>query len=357
MKKIISIILAVILTLSLCACGKSASQAAKSEGYYPEPAAESYAAAATADYDMSYAEYEEAAMEAPAAAYGGFAADNSAADVKVQENETSAINPDKIIYSANAQLETTEFDVTIQKLAELIEACGGFVESSSVNGANYYSQSHGYTVNRSANYTIRIPSAVFSSVMGSLPTLGNVPYTNTYTENISAQYYDVQARLEAYKTQEKRLLEMMEIAGTVEDVITIEDRLTEIRYEIESMQSKLNNWDRKVSYSTLYLDVIEVEEYTPGTTEKVSYLEKLSAAVKRGLKGVADFFADFLLWLLEALPTLIILGILAWILIAVIKKRAATKDERKARRLARKQAKLEKKASAFADSDSSGSKE
>ena len=45
--------------------------------------------------------------------------------------------------------------------------------------------------------------------MGSLSTLGNVPYSYTYTENVSAQYYDVQSRLTAYKTQETRLLEMM----------------------------------------------------------------------------------------------------------------------------------------------------
>ena len=336
MKKILSLIIAVFLILSLCACGKASSQAAKSEGYYPAP--DAYYSDSTAGYAAEYDMAEEAAYpaEAPAAAYGGFAADDSASEVNVQQSGASDINPEKIIYSANAQLETTEFDNTIKQLSDLIDSLGGFVESSSINSANYYSQSHGYPVNRSASYTIRIPSAAFPSLMSSLSSLGNVPYTNTYTENITSQYYDVQARLDAYKTQEKRLLEMMEIAETVEDVITIEDRLTEIRYQIESMQSSLNNWDRKVSYSTLYLDVTEVKEYTPVETVKTTYTEKIAAAVKNGLKSVGDFFADFLLWLLEALPTLVILGIIAWIVIAIIRKRVSTRDERKARRQARK---------------------
>ena len=330
MKKLFSLTLALMLIFSLCACGSSAKYDT------------AYATAAAVEDEVYYAsDYYEADA---AAEYGGFAANSGADSVQVQESGGSDINPDKIIYSASAQLETTEFDSALEKLSALIDSCGGFVESSSINGANYYSQSHGYTVNRSASYTIRIPSTSFSSVMSSLSSIGNVPYTNMYTENITGQYYDTQARLEAYKTQETRLLEMMEIAETVEDIITIEDRLTEVRYEIESMQSTLNNWDRKVSYSTLYLDVTEVSEYTPVAEIKVGYGEKLAAAVKNGLASVGSFFADFLLWFVEALPTLIILGAIAWIAVKIIKKRSGSKEERKARREARKKARLEKRA-------------
>ena len=91
------------------------------------------------------------------------------------------------------------------------------------------------------------------------------PIPHTYTENVTSQYYDTQARLTAYQTQEARLLEMMEKAETVEDIITIEEKLTDLRYRIESLQSTLKNWDRQVSYSTISLDVEEVQEYTPET--------------------------------------------------------------------------------------------
>ena len=210
-----------------------------------------------------------------------------------------------------------------------------------MNGANYYNKSRGNTYLRSANYTIRIPSENFSSMMNALPTLGNVPFTNTYTENVTSQYYDVQARLTAYKTQEARLIEMMSVAETVEDIITIEDRLTEIRYQIDSMQSKLNNWDRRVNYSTIYLSISEVSEYTPTDPVKVTYGEKLGAAVKNGLKSVGDFFADFLLWFVEALPTLIILAAIAVVIVIIIRK---TRGKREVRREKRAQRKAEKAA-------------
>ena len=341
-KKILTILLALILVLALCACGSAknsysystASGSTADYAYAPYPMEEPSAA-----YDeYAMADWDAAEMEE----YGGFSANTSAQAASGTNAGTSAattINPEKIIYSANAQLETTTFDETVTEISRMIEAYGGFVESSSVNGANYYNRARGNASLRSASYTIRGPRENFLPMMNTLPTLGNSPYTNTYTENVTSQYYDVQARLKAYQAQEDRLIEMMSVAETVEDIITIEDRLTEIRYEIDSMQSRLNNWDRRVSYSTIYLDVSEVSEYTPTETVKVTYGEKLAAAVKNGLETVGNFFARFLLWLVEALPTLILLAVLAGIVLLIIHRCRATKgarQQKKARKAAEK---------------------
>lgn len=85
----------------------------------------------------------------------------------------------------------------------------------------------------------------------------------------------MQSRLTAYKTQETRLLEMMEKAQTVEDTITIEEKLTELQYKIDSLQSSLNNWDRQVNYSTISLNVQEVGEYTEQQAVTISYGQRL----------------------------------------------------------------------------------
>ena len=344
-KKILTVLLTAVLVLSLCACGSAknsysystASGSSADYAYAPYPMEEP--AAAYDDYGMY--DWDEAETEE----YGGFSANTSSQAASGTNSSTSAataINPEKIIYSANAQLETTTFDETVAEISRMIDVYGGFVENSSVNGANYYNRARGNASLRSASYTIRVPSENFLSMMNTLPTLGNVPYTNTYTENVTSQYYDVQARLKAYQAQEDRLIEMMSVAETVEDIITIEDRLTEIRYEIDSMQSRLNNWDRRVSYSTIYLDVSEVSEYTPTETVRVTYGEKLTAAVKSGLKTVGDFFSGFLLWFVEALPTLILLAVLAGIVLLIIHRCRATKgtrQEKKARKAAEKASK------------------
>ena len=304
MKKALSLLLAALLAFALCACGS----------------ADTASSAPAASYDMAYTEN---AYPAEAEEYGGFAV-TGGTQLESGSGAAPEGSPEKLIYSASATVETTEFDGTIEKLSALVEQYGGFVESSSVNGSNYYTQSRGYSSTRYASYVIRVPSDKFSALMGSLSTLGNVPYSHTYTENITAQYYDTDARLTAYQTQEARLLEMMEAAETVEDLIAIEEKLTELRYQIESLQSTLKNWDRQVAYSTLDLEVQEVIEYTPES--RMSYGQELALALTNGLRRTGEFFKDLLLAIVGALPALVILAVVLAILIPVWKK------HRKARR-------------------------
>ena len=307
MKKALSLLLAALLVFALCACGS----------------ADTPSSAPAASYDMAYTEN---AYPAEAEEYGGFAV-TGGTQLESGSGAAPEGSPEKLIYSASATVETTEFDGTIEKLSALVEQYGGFVESSSVNGSNYYTQSRGYSSTRCASYVIRVPSDKFSALMGSLSTLGNVPYSHTYTENITAQYYDTDARLTAYQTQEARLLEMMEAAETVEDLIAIEEKLTELRYQIESLQSTLKNWDRQVAYSTLDLEVQEVIEYTPES--RMSYGQELALALTNGLKRTGEFFKDLLLAIVGALPALVILAVVLAILIPVWKKRRKARKARK----------------------------
>ena len=307
MKKALSLLLAALLVFALCACGS----------------ADTPSSAPAASYDMAYTEN---AYPAEAEEYGGFAV-TGGTQLESGSGAAPEGSPEKLIYSASATVETTEFDGTIEKLSALVEQYGGFVESSSVNGSNYYTQSRGYSSTRCASYVIRVPSDKFSALMGSLSTLGNVPYSHTYTENITAQYYDTDARLTAYQAQEARLLEMMEAAKTVEDLIAIEEKLTELRYQIESLQSTLKNWDRQVAYSTLDLEVQEVVEYTPES--RMSYGQELALALSSGLKRTGEFFKDLLLAIVGALPALVILAVVLAILIPVWKKRRKARKARK----------------------------
>ena len=331
MKKLTAVFLSLIMTLSLCACGASAKyETAPAEA--PAMMASSDSAAVYTNGTGGFAMTEEAyEMPAPEVREKGAQAD------------TPDVDPEKIIYSADATVETTEFDESIKALTGLIEDCGGWIESSSMEGANYYNTARGNASSRSAYYTLRIPSDKFQSMMGSLSTLGNVPYTHTYTENVTAQYYDVQARLKAYQAQEERLLEMMELAVTVEDIVTIEDKLTDVRYMIDSLQTSLNNWDRRVNYSTLSLSINEVQIYTPQSVTKLSYGEELWRAFTGALKNVGQFFKDLLVFLVSAIPTLIILAALFFLLRPVIRKlRPKLQVRREERAAAKARAKAKK---------------
>ena len=339
-KRLSTLLLAIAMLLTLSACGS----ARKSENSSaPTPRPEPAAAASGMYYSDSYAAEEavyDGDYESGFSAVSTAAAPNSGRD---SQSDAPDENPDKIIYSADVTVETTEFEETVGKVSGLVEKYGGWIESSSVSGSNYYQISQGNTKTRDASYTLRIPGNRFSALMESLSDLGNIPYSHMYTENVTAQYYDTQARLKAYTTQETRLLEMMELAESVEDVIIIEDRLTELRYKIESLQTSLNNWDRRVSYSTVYLSVKEVLEYTPEEKVEPTYGEELVEALKAGLHNAGQFLKDLLVFLVEVIPVLVILVPIIWLVVWLIRK---LKRNGVAKRAARQEARLEKKARA-----------
>lgn len=294
--RITSLLALLLSALLLCGCGSSSRSDAKStEAYSLQDSA----------YE-EYIQYEPipAPMEAPAMAEGGIANSNGRSNDK--EQAKGQLQTEKIIYSAYAEVETVDYETTVAAVSAMVERFGGFIESSSISGANYYRSSRGLQSLRSASFTLRIPSEHFEELTTSLSELGSVPYCNTSSENVTATYYDVEARKTAYETQEKRLLEMLEIAETVEDLLAIQSQLTDVQYEIDSLQSRLTNYDRQVSYSTVNLTVSEVEEYTETPIVKLSYGEKLSQSFKNSCKTVGEFFVDSSLWLMGNLPEILL---------------------------------------------------
>ena len=338
--RILSVLICVLLLLSLCACGKPNRK--ENGSAYTNSTASSYSAPS---YSYSY-DYDEMAVAEEA--YGGFGATALYDSAKASSGTTNSgsgssgstgssgdasdLNPEKIIYSADATVETTEFDSTISALEAMINGAGGWVESSSVNGANYSSISRGSKTNRTASYTVRVPNEKFNDIMNSLSALGNIPRSHVYTENVTAQYYDTQARLTTYQAQEKRLLELLDKAETVSDVIEVENELTEVRYRIESLQTSLRNWDRRVSWSSIFLTINEVSEYTPEVQK--GYGERLKEALLEGIDNLSWYFVDFV----EALPVLAFFLLLLIILILIL-KRIIRSPKRAERRRARKEAK------------------
>ncbi len=249
----------------------------------------------------------------------------------VQENSKSAageggsllsqptVNSDKIIYSGSATIETLEFDKSLEALSQLIDSSGGFVQSSGITGNDFNTTYYGGKSYRRADYTLRIPVSKFSSVTEALDTLGNVSYTSTSADNVTMQYRDTQSKLNSRRTEETRLLELLSKADTVEDMLKIESYLSDVRYEIESLESSIKNWDSLISYSTLSLTINEVTVYSEDEPATLSYGKQLSNAFTSSLKAVGRFFKDFFKLFVAALPVLVILGVLAVVIVLIVK--------------------------------------
>lgn len=326
MKRSLAILMALAMLLGLAACGGAAPAGAKTE---------SVAYSSAGAYDADYEAYDGSYGLAAAAYPSEDAAERGSGGDQIPEED-----PQKIIYSAEVTVESTEFDKAVSQVEELVRSFGGRIDSSSVTGVNYSDLSRGNSRSRSASFLLRVPSGRFQELMGSLSTLGNIPYSHSYTENVTAQYYDVEARVRAYTAQEQRLVEMMALAETVEDVIVLEDRLTELRYRIDSLQSSLNNWDRQVSYSSIQLKLNEVRDYTPEPEEELSYGQELLRSFRSGFAGLGSFFKGLLLFLAAAAPTLVLLALLGYGLYRLLRASAPRRQARRQRRAEKRAEKL-----------------
>jgi hypothetical protein len=318
MKRVITFAIAVLLITMLfasCAAGSKTANTAVRDEYYNPPMAEYVTASSPG-----------AAPPAPSAAPDSArAVENLPSDGSLTSGVIGAtISGDKIIYNFNAHIETTEFDDTIKNLNMLIGKFGAFVENSYLSGNSY-----GNTTFRTANYTIRVPVNNFKGMTDSLSLLGNVFNASTTSQNITAQFIDTQSRLQAYRTEESRLLAMLEKAETVTDMIAIESRLSDVRYQIESLTSTLQNWQNQVDFSTVTLYISEVAELTEQKPVQRSYWEKMGDGFKATLNGIAAFFKGLFMAVVVAFPVLLIIAVIAAVIIAVIRitrKRARAKS-------------------------------
>ena len=245
--------------------------------------------------------------------------DNSGAANAAAIAETS-IMAEKIIYTAYADVETVEFDDTIERVYDMLGIYNAFIEDSYVGGRNYAQTYYGYQTYRTARFTIRVPKDLFGTVTSNLDSLGNVTSLSTNAENITAQFYDTESRLNSYRIQEERLLAMLEKADTVTDMISIEARLAEVRYSIESLTSTLKNWQSQVDYSTLTLFVTEVEKFTESVPIQRTYWQQIGDGLQATTRGVGEFFTKLFKLIIILLPVLVVLAVIAIVVLVIVRR-------------------------------------
>lgn len=293
MKKLTTLLICAALLLSLLtACGANSMS--------PQAAP-----AMKADYAM-----EEAAVEAPAAM-------NTASNSLKGAGETgSTALPEnrKWVITVNMDAETEDLDGLMAGLDAEIAALGGYVEDQEIyNGSSYASRRH-----RNANLTVRIPADRVTDFTQAVSGIANVVSTNISRDDITLKYVDTESRVTALKTEEARLLELLAQAETMSDLLEIEARLSDVRYELENYASRLRVYDNQVDYATIYLFISEVQEYTP-VAEKTVW-ERIRDGFKSSIEGVTEGFVDFFVWVIANSPYLVVWAVVIAAGIFIAKK-------------------------------------
>lgn len=209
----------------------------------------------------------------------------------------------KLIRTVDLEIQTKEFDTVLTSVQERVQELGGYVEQSSIDsGSSYYS-----SYNRYSYLTVRIPSDKLDGFLENVKETANVTNISESTEDITLRYVDAESRKIALETEQSRLLELLEKAETVEDIITIESRLSEVRYQLESYTSQLRTFDNQVDYSTVHINIHEVDRETK--VEPKGFWDEVKEEFGDSLYGIGNGIREFGIWFLGSSPYLVIWAI------------------------------------------------
>ena len=246
MKRGLALFLAALLTaLTLTACGGGGGYSGGSASSAP---ADSESQTAYDDSgDEWKAEVREFGFDAPAGAAGGSPAEPGATTEEPREDRLASA---KMVYTASIQAETQDYDACTAALEDLVDRLGGYLEYAS-------SDSYG-DGSRSASYTVRVPAKEFRGFLKTVGEISHVTSQDQNAENISERYYDTESRLETQKTKMERLQALLSKAENMEDIIDLENAISETEYQIEQLTGSLRHYDSLVDFATIDVRLREV---------------------------------------------------------------------------------------------------
>lgn len=237
---------------------------------------------------------------------------------------TDPVNNQKLVRKVWLNAETEDLDGLLSHIQQRIAELGGYVENREVFNGNSKKTSR----SRSASLTVRIPAEQLSGFVDHVTENANITSSNETADDITLSYVATQSRITALETEHARLLELLAKAQTMEDLLKIESRLTDVRTELEEVTSQLRLYDNMVNYATIYLNISEVKEYTV-TEEPETVWERIGAGFMQSLKNLGTFFTELFVFIIVALPYLVPIAIVVTTLILLGVKRRKNRKEQK----------------------------
>lgn len=292
MKKI-SLLLAVILLLAvvMTGCGSTGNSAADTEFYAP---------AASSEPQVSYDEGVK---------YTGSSSATGSNDIYANDSN-------KIIRTANLTIQTTEFDEAVEALNQLTSQYGGYFETAEIQSGSYHNQ----YANRSAYYVVRIPKENFIAFRDGSGGIGHIYSISENTQDVGETYYDTEARLQTLTTKRDRLLALLEKAEVMEDIITLENALADVQYEIDMHTATLRKYDSLIGYSTFNIRLNEVEKITEQPSVKESFGSKFMSNLKKGFERFGEGAQDFAIWVARNLIGIVIFAAVVVVAFVVVRR-------------------------------------
>ena len=212
----------------------------------------------------------------------------------------------KLIRDVNMSVEARDFDGVLSQITDKVRELGGYVESSDVSGISV--NSYGGSQQRYADIRARIPADRLDRFVETVESAGNVTSKQEQVTDVTLRYSDVQSRKKSMEIEQERLWALLEKAESLDAVVALEARLSEIRYELESYTSQLRLYDNQVDYSTVSINMREVKDLTPTAPDSIG--TRIQKGFNRSLNNLGEAGTDLIVWIASNSPILLVLAVI-----------------------------------------------
>ena len=249
--------------------------------------AQSDSAPATSESDAAVS----GAASAPSEAQNGKSAPSSVG----ASGQAVAPAQRKIIYTATVNLVVENLTQGQTKLLNLVKTNKGYVSETNVGGAS--------GEQRTGTWKVRVPVENYEAFMAGAARLGELQSSNSSSQDVTAEYYDVAARIKNKQVEEARLQELLKRAtGKLSEVLQVEKELSRVRGEIEQLQGRIRVLSNLSSLTTVTISMHEIKDYVPPApptfgTEIARQFDGSLAVMRAAGKGLVLLGAALLPWL------------------------------------------------------------
>lgn len=238
--------------------------------------------------------------------------------------ENAEIVGRKLIRTINIEAETKDLDALLTDLDAQLAALGGYVQNKQVRGN---AQSTG---SRYASLTLRIPAEKLDQFVNHVAGATNILSSGETTEDVTLKFIATESRIAALEAQEARVMELIAKAENLNELLTLESKLSNIRQELEEVKSQLKLYENLIDYGTVYLSIREAKEYTVVEEEAPTVWERISTGFVGSLKGVGNIITELFVFFVVASPYLAIPAVIVVIVLVSLhigKKKARKKQQ------------------------------
>ena len=257
-------------------------------------------------------------------------------DYLTTDNTAYQSQTEKLVYSADIDVETKDIDFALDSIYAKIKEYGGIIQDENRRnmGNVVYDDYYRHTSNASAYIYVRVPQENYDAFINSIEDKdGNIVVCNISknVQNMTKVYYDTESRLRSLRIQEERLFNFMESAKSVSEMLDVEDRLTDVQYEIDSATNSLATIDNDVKYSKVSLEIQEVVKYTDKQENPKNFFERVWGYMTDSLDNFLDNCEDIIEVAIYAIPNIFLLVVFYFVIVKVFRvikaKRKAKKEK------------------------------